>query len=137
MEIDFSEYDQKAKEFKKEIAAASLREDTDESLEELIEKANEATPEVRTKLKKEIVRNKKFADFIKRRANFVCEICKQSPFIQKNGKPYAEADHITPLGGDTNGLDSPKNMRCLCAQCHAIVTHGAEEEIRKLIESNT
>ena len=51
LEIDFSEYDQKAKEFKKEIAAASLREDTDESLEELIEKANEATPEVRTKLR--------------------------------------------------------------------------------------
>lgn len=137
LEIDFTEYDQKTKDFKKEVATASLRGNTAESLEKLIEKANEAPPEVRTKLKKEIVRNKKFADFIKERANFVCEICKQPPFIQKNGKPYAEADHITPLGGDAEGLDSPKNMRCLCAQCHAIITHGSEDEIRKLVENNS
>ena len=134
LEIDYAEYDQRAKEFKKEVAAASLRENTIESIEQLIEKANEAPPEVRMKLTKEIVRNKKFADFIKKRANFICEICKQAPFIQKNGKPYAEADHITPLGGDTKGLDSPDNMRCLCAQCHAVITHGSVEEIKNLLK---
>lgn len=80
-----------------------------------------------------LVRDPKVAMMVKESKQFICEICNRKPFMQKNGKPYAEADHIQPLGGATRGLDTPENMRCLCAQCHAIITHGSNEEIRKLL----
>jgi len=135
LEIDYSAYDLKTKEFKKDVAKASLNEDVEDAFTKLISQVNTAPPEIRTQLKREIIRNKKFADLVKRRAKHICEICGREPFIQKNGKPYAEADHITPLGGDSKGLDHPNNMRCLCAQCHAVITHGSKEEIKQLIES--
>ena len=83
-----------------------------------------------------IVRNPKIARLIKERQSYVCEICNRRPFIQKNGKPYAEADHIKPLGGTDKGLDTPENLRCLCAQCHAVITHGSDEEINRLLGIN-
>ncbi len=83
-----------------------------------------------------IVRNQKIARLIKERRGYVCEICNRRPFIQKNGKPYAEADHVKPLGGTSRGLDTPENLRCLCAQCHAVITHGSNEEINRLLEIN-
>lgn len=79
-----------------------------------------------------IVRNPKIAQLIKEKQKYICEVCKRPPFIQKNGMPYAEADHIEPLG--LGGLDNPDNMRCLCSQCHAIITHGSDEVIRQLLE---
>jgi hypothetical protein len=80
-----------------------------------------------------VVRNSKIARLIKESRDYVCEVCGREPFIQKNGKPYAEADHIRPLGGEYRGFDSPENMRCLCAQCHAVITHGSEQVIRELL----
>lgn len=82
-----------------------------------------------------VARNPKNARLIKESKKYICEICGRTPFIQKNGKPYAEADHIEPLGGDHNGLDTPENMRCLCAQCHAVITHGSNEAIEALLRS--
>ncbi len=136
LEIDSTLYDETLKTFRKKIAAESLSVDTAKSIEELIEMANEEPPEIRTKFKKEIVRNRKFANYVKMRVHFICEICNRKPFIQVNGKPYAEADHITRLGGSTRGLDSPDNMRCVCAQCHSVLTHGFEEEIKNLLVPN-
>ena len=80
-----------------------------------------------------IIRNPKIARLVKERQNYICELCKRPPFIQKSGKPYAEADHINPLGGNYRGLDTASNMRCLCAQCHAIITHGSGQEIDKIV----
>jgi 5-methylcytosine-specific restriction protein A len=132
IEVDTSEHNEMFKQFKKKVALESFSKDIVESMERLIKIAETAPPEVRIKLKKEIMRNRKFADYVKKQAGYICQICHREPFTQKNGSPYAEADHITPLGGETRGLDSPKNMRCLCAQCHAILTNGSEEEIKKL-----
>lgn len=84
----------------------------------------------------QLVRNPKIALLVKEGQNYICEICGREPFIQKNGKPYAEADHINPLGGAHQGIDSPENMRCLCAQCHAVVTHGSDEEVRELLRGS-
>ncbi len=78
----------------------------------------------------QIVRNKAFADYVKQRANYICELCGRKPFIKKSGQPYAEADHVDPLF--ETGLDHPDNMRCLCAQCHKVITYGSKEEIQKL-----
>jgi len=135
LDIDTAIFDQSVSTFRKKVATASFSTNTEESLKDLIEEANGSLPEFRTVLKREIVRNRKFADFVKERAKHVCEVCGKQPFIQKNGKPYAEADHINPLGGATRGTDSPDNMRCLCAQCHAVITHGSPEEIAKLLTS--
>lgn len=81
----------------------------------------------------QIVRNKAFADYVKQRANYICEICGRKPFIKKGGQPYAEADHVDPLY--VSGVDHPDNMRCLCAQCHRVVTYGSEAEILKLAKN--
>ena len=83
----------------------------------------------------EIARNPKVARLIKERERYICEICKREPFIQKNGQLYAEADHVQPLGGASKGLDTPGNIRCLCAQCHRVITYGSSEVIRELLAS--
>lgn len=80
-----------------------------------------------------VARNPKIARLVKESKGYICELCGRKPFIQKNGKLYAEADHIRPLGGASKGLDTPANIRCLCAQCHAVVTHGSDDEIRRLV----
>jgi predicted HNH restriction endonuclease len=85
---------------------------------------------------KKVVRSPKIARLIKERSKYICEICGRKPFIQSNGRLYAEADHIRPLGGSTRGLDTPENMRCLCAQCHAIVTCGSDEAVEELLNSD-
>ena len=58
LEIDPVANDQNTKEFKKDIAKASFNENTEEAIAQLIAQANTAPPEIRTQLKKEIVRNK-------------------------------------------------------------------------------
>lgn len=82
-----------------------------------------------------VVRNPQIAHLIKVKQGYVCEICSRKPFVQSNGSFYAEADHIEPLG--LGGLDTPENMRCLCAQCHSVITHGSEEMIKALLESRS
>jgi 5-methylcytosine-specific restriction protein A len=134
LEIDPAKYDETVKTFKKKVAQSSFSEHTLKSLSELIEVANEAPPKVSVRLKKEITRNKKFADYVKQRANYICEVCGKEPFFKPNGQPYAEADHVIQLGGKQRGLDSPDNMRCLCAQCHRVLTYGSQEEIERLFE---
>lgn len=95
--------------------------------------SNSMPPSRVERIVSKLVRSRKIAELVKMRSRYICEICGREPFIQKNGKLYAEADHIRPLGGLASGLDTPENMRCLCAQCHAIVTHGSNDEISKLV----
>jgi predicted restriction endonuclease len=132
IEVNTTLDDQSISEFRKKVAAKTLSEHTSESMAELIKEANDALPKFRVAFKKEIVRNRKFANHVKVRADFICEICGRKPFMQINGKPYAEADHVEPLGGSVRGKDSPDNMRCVCAQCHAILTHGSPEEVTRI-----
>ena len=119
--------------FKEEIAKNTFKEISDELIKVILGKTKDKPRETKLRMINQIVRNRKFATYIKQKQKYVCEICKKEPFIQKNGQPYAEADHIIPIGGETRGLDSPDNLRCLCAQCHAIVTHGSDDEIRRLL----
>ncbi len=100
------------------------------ALRELQSFADTLPPAKRKVYVTQIVRNKAFADYVKQRANYICEICGRKPFIKKGGQPYAEADHVDPLYG--SGVDHPDNMRCLCAQCHRVITYGSESEILKL-----
>jgi 5-methylcytosine-specific restriction protein A len=138
LNIDPADYelDKRVEEFQRVIVKKTLKPIDEATIKALIERASSGSPEIREKLYKQIVRVRPFAEFVKQKNNYICEICGRKPFMQKNGKPYAEADHITPLGRSSCGKDSPENMRCLCPLCHAVITHGSEEEIIKLIPVN-
>lgn len=96
--------------------------------------SNVQPPERVERIVSKIVRNPKIALLIKKQQEYICEVCGREPFRQKTGTLYAEADHIKPLG--LGGLDTPENMRCLCAQCHAVITHGSDELIKELLSSS-
>jgi len=131
LDVDVDKYDDRIDEFKKKVARSTLKEINSASIQKLINETNNNPPEIKERLLRLIVRNKSNALWVKNQANYICSICGREPFIQKNGQPYAEADHINPLGN--KGPDNIENMRCLCAQCHAIMTHGSENEIKKLM----
>lgn len=62
-------------------------------------------------------RNIYVAEFAKRRANGICELCENpAPFKSKLGEPFLESHHIEWLskGGD----DSVNNTVALCPNCH-------------------
>lgn len=104
--------------------------DVKKALDELI---TDKKPSQVTVIVKKAARNPKISRLFKQSKKYICELCERKPFIQQNGEPYAEADHIKPLGWE--GPDSPDNLRCLCAQCHAVITHGSKEEKLKLLSN--
>jgi len=62
-------------------------------------------------------RNAYIAEYAKRRANGVCQLCDQpAPFAGKNGQPYLETHHIIWLA--QGGEDSVLNTVALCPNCH-------------------
>ena len=67
-----------------------------------------------------IERNPKIADLIKRKYNFVCQICGYPGFEKKDGNLFAEAHHLESLGN--SGLDIPSNIFCVCSTCHSVIT---------------
>lgn len=84
----------------------------------------------------EIVRNPYVAEYAKRRANGICQLCgKPAPFMDKKGKPYLESHHIVWLS--EGGADSIKNTVALCPNCHRKmhIINNADEKI-KLIRIN-
>jgi len=134
IDADTGLFDDQVKNFQKVISAKTYKAVDEEIIDELLAQTQEFPRQVKEKLVRQIVRNKKIAELVKEKNKYICKLCGREPFIQKNGRPYAEADHIIPMGGSTKGEDTIKNLRCLCAQCHAVVTHGSEEEINKLIK---
>jgi HNH endonuclease len=117
-----------------EIAEDIAAVDDLSNIEELLKTLHTSLPPQRfEQVVYKVARNPKTARLVKESKQYICEICGRKPFIQKNGKPYAEADHIQQLGGASRGLDTPENIRCLCAQCHAIITCGSDEVIKELL----
>lgn len=57
------------------------------------------------------------AEYTKRRANGICQLCKKkAPFEDENRQPYLESHHIKWLS--TGGSDSIDNTAALCPNCH-------------------
>lgn len=66
---------------------------------------------------KTYVRDEYVAQYVKGRANGVCELCDQpAPFEDKKGNPYLESHHVKWLSRD--GKDSIYNAVGVCANCH-------------------
>ena len=62
-------------------------------------------------------RNPYISEYTKRRANGICELCKNpAPFSDKHDIPYLESHHILWLS--KNGPDTINNTVALCPNCH-------------------
>lgn len=62
-------------------------------------------------------RNSDVAEYAKRRANGICQLCeKPAPFNNKKGEPYLESHHLEFLS--KGGEDTIYNTVALCPNCH-------------------
>ena len=62
-------------------------------------------------------RNPLVAEYAKRRANGICDLCEQqAPFKTKRGEHYLESHHLIWLSKD--GEDTIDNTVALCPNCH-------------------
>ena len=63
------------------------------------------------------IRDAFVAEYAKRRANGICQLCGQkAPFSNKEGKPYLECHHIQWIS--EGGSDTVENTVALCPNCH-------------------
>lgn len=62
-------------------------------------------------------RNSDVADYVKRKADGICQLCgNPAPFNDKSGVPYLEEHHIVWLV--EGGADAVYNVAALCPNCH-------------------
>jgi hypothetical protein len=86
---------------------------------------NEAPESLRSKIEvNRIIRDTALARDLKVMHDFSCQICGQSIDLS-NGKLYAEAHHLKPLGSPHNGPDVAGNIVVLCPNHHAQCDYGA------------
>lgn len=79
-----------------------------------------------------ILRDTELSRSIKNENEYKCQICGTTLTI-KDGKPYAEAHHIKPLGNPHNGPDVRDNILCVCPNHHVLLDYGAIKlDIKKL-----
>lgn len=90
---------------------------SDVALNRLAIRYSKQTVKSRTLKSKVYIRNQYIAEYIKRRAKGICQLCGQpAPFSDINGAPYLEAHHIIWLS--RGGTDSIDNTVALCPNCH-------------------
>lgn len=71
-----------------------------------------------------ILRDTELARQVKILHGFKCQICGDS-ILLPDGKSYAEAHHIRPLGSPHEGPDIAENILCLCPNHHVMLDYGA------------
>lgn len=100
--------------------------------------AGEQVPEKTTTTTYQTVqysRSEKTKEYVKSRADGVCEGCGDpAPFTSKTGDPYLHAHHVHELSD--GGSDTPETVIALCPNCHYRVHHGEDgrEYNEELIE---
>ncbi|SDB13345.1 HNH endonuclease [Eubacterium oxidoreducens] len=109
----------------------------DESLKEYAEATVSKEPVAVSVSTKRFERSAYIAEYAKRRANGICQLCKEpAPFKKPDGTPFLETHHIIELAN--GGSDSIDNTVALCPNCHRKMHYGKKsvDDIRKLQESN-
>lgn len=90
------------------------------SFKDLREKAYEKGKKPKSKVEQQVIRRERRAAikvYILKRANGVCEACKENaPFKNNKRRPYLEAHHINQLAD--GGLDNPRKVIGICPNCH-------------------
>lgn len=79
------------------------------------------------------IRDDFIAEYTKRSANGICELCEQkAPFCDKKGDPYLESHHVVWLS--KGGPDTIENTVALCPNCHKKMHVVADKsDIEKLL----
>jgi 5-methylcytosine-specific restriction protein A len=76
-----------------------------------------STASSRTTVSKTYIRNPLIAEYTKRLAKGLCQLCDSTaPFKDKHGEPYLESHHVVWLS--KNGPDTVANTVALCPNCH-------------------
>lgn len=79
-----------------------------------------------------VLRDSEVARRVKEMYGYACQVCGHVLRLP-DGKLYAEAHHIQPLGGDHKGHDVPENVLCVCPNHHAELDLGLWDiEVKKL-----
>lgn len=99
-----------------------------EDLAEIERKLLNRRPEVRERISKTIERGSVGAQ-LKRANDFRCQICDALGndavgFIKRDGEPYVEAHHATPVSAMEIGSLSATNIMILCANHHRQMHYG-------------
>lgn len=71
-----------------------------------------------------IIRDTGLSNRVKKLNKYECQIC-GLVINMPEGKKYAEAHHIKPLGQPHSGPDCIENMICVCPNHHAMLDYGA------------
>ena len=71
-----------------------------------------------------IVRDTALARAVKLEQEFRCQLCGTSLDLG-DGRFYAEAHHVRPLGSPHDGPDERENIVCVCPNHHALLDFGA------------
>jgi predicted HNH restriction endonuclease len=117
---------------KDKTVGVDTQSDNSENIDSLRKRAEEAaTEEVPETLsttspsKSQYTRSQKIKEYVKARADGVCEGCGEpAPFTSKTGEPYLHAHHIHELSD--GGSDTPDTVVALCPNCHYRVHHGED-----------
>jgi hypothetical protein len=80
------------------------------------------SPRVPTTIQR-IIRDTQLAADIKRLHEYRCQICGERIALP-DGRFYAEAHHIRPLGSPHDGPDSEENILCVCPNHHVALDYG-------------
>ena len=73
-------------------------------------------------------------EYVNRRANGMCELCKQQAPFYYAGRPFLKTYHLIPL--TKNGLDTPSNTAALCPNCYEKLRMLRSQEDIELVRSN-
>ena len=75
--------------------------------------------------------------------NYTCQYGKligekHESFADNNGNNYVEPHHLIPMKASRDffprGLDRPSNIVTLCPNCHYLLHHGSEEEVKRVLK---
>ncbi len=90
-----------------------------------------ASPEIKERVSKMVERGP-IGTLVKRANGYKCQVCEalgRNPigFLKKNGEPYVEAHHVTPISRGEVGSLSSSNVMTICANHHRQIHYGSVE----------
>lgn len=106
--------------------AADINDLRERAMEHAVEEVPK-DPTTTTQTTSEYTRSQAVVEYVKTRADGVCEGCGEpAPFTSKTGDPYLHAHHVHELSD--GGSDTPDTVIALCPNCHYRVHHGKDGE---------